>query len=119
MIHCIDFEGLDHFICSSEGGSLCNIESIRDFRGDEQAAALELLVEEFERDVREWRRLSISDLTPLVDEELKHHTTQMQKARMEIQEAAEAVSSDLKSLEARKEEIGDAINASNNALLDA
>ena len=45
--------------------------------------------------------------------------SQMQKAHLEAQEAAEAVSSDLKSLEARKIEIGDAIDASNNTLLDA
>jgi len=31
----------------------CNIKSIRDFRGDDKAAALELLVEKFERDVGE------------------------------------------------------------------
>ena len=42
----------------------------------------------------------------------------MQKAHLETQEAAEAVSLDLKSLEARKVEIGNAINASNSALLD-
>ena len=97
----------------------CNIESIRDFIGDDQAASLELLVENFERDVSEWRCLCSSDLTPLVDEELKHLITQMQKARLETQEVAEVVSLDLKSLEARKVEIGDAIDASNNALLDA
>jgi len=43
----------------------------------------------------------------------------MQKAYLEAQEAAKAVFSDLKSLEARKVEIGDAIDASNNAFLDA
>jgi len=43
----------------------------------------------------------------------------MQKAHLEAQEAAKAVSSDLKSLEARKIEIGDTINTSNIALLDA
>ena len=48
-----------------------NIKSIQDFRGDGQAISLELLVENFERDVGEWRHLSISDLTPLIDEELK------------------------------------------------
>ena len=52
-----------------------NIESIQDFRGDDQAAALELLVEIFERDVGEWRSLSSSDLNPSVDEELKRLTT--------------------------------------------
>ena len=39
----------------------------------------------------------------------------MQKAHLETQEAAEMVSLDLKSLEARKVEIGDAIDASDNA----
>jgi len=37
------------------------IESIRDFEGYNQAAALEILVDQFERDVEEWRRLSRSD----------------------------------------------------------
>jgi len=57
-----------------------NIESFRDFKGDDQATSLELLVENFERDVGEWRHLSSSDLTPLVDEELKHLMAQKQKA---------------------------------------
>ena len=43
----------------------------------------------------------------------------MQKAHLETQETPEAVSLDLKSLEARKAKIGDAIDASNSALLDA
>ena len=42
----------------------------------------------------------------------------MQKAHLETQEANEAVSSDLKSQEARKVEIGDAIDTSNSAILD-
>ena len=42
----------------------------------------------------------------------------MQKAHLETQEATEAVSLDLKSLEARKVEIGDVIDASKSALLD-
>jgi len=45
--------------------------------------------------------------------------TQMWKAHLEEQEAAKAVSLDLKSLETRKVEIRDAIDASNSALLDA
>ena len=48
-----------------------NIESIRDFGGDDQAAALELLVAKFEKDMGEWRYLSSSDLNPSVDEELE------------------------------------------------
>ena len=80
---------------------------------------MKLLVEKFERDVGEWHRLSSSDLTPSVKEELKRLTVQMQKAHLETQEVAEAVSLDLKSSEARKVEISDAIDASNIALLDA
>ena len=53
MAYCLDFEGLDHLIFSSKGGPLQNIESIRDFGGDDQAAALELLVEKFKKDVDE------------------------------------------------------------------
>ena len=79
----------------------CNIESIRDFRGDDQAAILELLVEKFERDVGDWCRLSSSDLNSSVDEELESLMAQIQKAHLEAQEAAKAVSSDLKSLKAR------------------
>jgi len=56
-----------------------NIESIRDFGGDDQAASSELLVEKFERDVGEWRHLSSLVLTPSVDEELKHLTLKCKK----------------------------------------
>ena len=43
----------------------------------------------------------------------------MREAHLTAQEVAKAISSDLKSLEIRKVEIGDAINASNSALLNA
>ena len=45
-----------------------SIESIRYFGGDNQAAALGLLVDQFERDVEEWRRISRSDLESSVNE---------------------------------------------------
>ena len=54
-----------------------NIESIRDFGGDNQGAALELLVDQLERDVDEWRRLSHSDLEFSVNEQLAHLVAQM------------------------------------------
>jgi len=57
-----------------------NIESIRDFGGDDQAAALELLVEKFDKDVGEWRHLSSSNLDSSVDEELEHLVSQMREA---------------------------------------
>jgi len=96
-----------------------NIESIQDFEGDDQAAALEFLVERLERDVDEWRHLSNSDLDSSINEQLERITAQMREAHLAAQEAAKAISSDLKSLETRKVEIGDAIDASNSALLDA
>ena len=43
----------------------------------------------------------------------------MHEAHLAAQEAAKAISSDLKSLEIRKVELGDAINASNSAFLNA
>ena len=80
---------------------------------------MELLVEKFEKDVGEWRHLSSLDSDSSVDEELEHLMAQMREAYLAAHEAAKAVSSDLKSLETRKIEIGDAIDASNSALLDA
>jgi len=97
----------------------CSIKSIQDFGGNNQAAALELLVDQFERDVEEWCRLSRSDLESLVDEQLAHLVAQMNEAHLAAQEAAKAISSDLKSLEKRQIELGDAIDAANSALLDA
>ena len=76
-------------------------------------------MEKFGKDIGEWRQLNNLGLNPSVDEELEHLMAQMQKAHLEAQEVAKAVSSDLKSLETRKIEIGDAIDASNSALLDA
>jgi len=76
-------------------------------------------VERLERDVDEWRRLSHSDLDSSVNEQLEHLAAQIREAHLAAQEAAKAISSDLKSLETRRVEIGDAIHSSNNALFDA
>ena len=57
-----------------------NVESIRDFEGDDQATALELLIDQLERDVEEWRRLSHSDLESSIDEQLAHLIAQMYEA---------------------------------------
>ena len=43
----------------------------------------------------------------------------MHEAHLAAQEAAKAISSDLKSLEMRRVELGDAIDAPNNTFLDA
>ena len=59
-----------------------NIESIRDFGGDDQAAELELLVERLERDVDEWRRLSNSDLDSTVNKQIERLTAQMREAHL-------------------------------------
>ena len=80
---------------------------------------MELLADQFERDVEEWRRLSRSNLESSVDEQLAHFVAQMHEAHLAAQEAAKAISSDLKALKTRQVELGDAIDASNSALLDA
>jgi len=67
----------------------------------------------------EWCYLSNSDLDSSVNKQLERLAAQMREAHLATQEAAKATSSDLKSLETRKVEIGDAIDASNSALLDA
>ena len=76
-------------------------------------------MEKFEKDVGKLRHLSSSNLDSSVDEELECLVAQMREAHFTAQEAAKAVSSSLKSLETRKLEIGDAVDASNGALLNA
>ena len=76
-------------------------------------------MDRLERDVNEWRRLSHSNLEFSVNEQLAHLAAQMHEAHLAAQEATKAISSDLKSLEIRKVELGDAIDTSNSALLDA
>jgi len=95
------------------------IDCIRDFEGYHQATALELLVDDLEKTVEEWRRLYRSDTASLVDERLAHLVAQRREAQLAAQEAAEAISSDLKSLETEHAEVGSAIDASTSALLDA
>ena len=75
-------------------------------------------MDRLERDVDEWRHLSHLDLESSVNEQLAHLVAQMNEAHLAAQEAAKAISSDLKSLETRKIELGDAIDASSSALLD-
>jgi len=58
-------------------------------------------------------------LESLVDEQFVRLVAQMHEARISAQEATKAISSDLKSLEIRQAEVGNAINASTSALLDA
>jgi len=66
-------------------------------------------MERLERDIDEWRHLSNSDLNSSVNEQLERLAAQMREAQLAAQEAAKAISSDLKSLETRKAEIGDAM----------
>ena len=76
-------------------------------------------MEKFEKDVGEWRHLISSDVASSVDEEFECLVVQMRETHFVAQEAAMAVSSGLKFLETRKVEIGDSIDASSSALLDA
>jgi len=84
-----------------------NIKTIRDFGGTDQAVSLELIVEDLEMDVGEWRCLNNSNLTPLVEEVVKRLSDHMQKTYIEAQQEFEAVSQGLKSLEAEKTKIAD------------
>jgi len=59
-------------------------------------------VDRLERNVDEWRHLSHSDLESSVNKQLAHLVVQMHEAHLVAQEAAKAISSDLKSLETRK-----------------
>ena len=76
-------------------------------------------MDKLERDVDEWSYFSHSDLETSVNEQLAHLTAQMHEAHLAAQEAAKAISSDLKSLEIRRVELGDAVDASNSTFLDA
>ena len=76
-------------------------------------------MDRLERDVDEWRHLSHLDLESSVNEQLAHLAAEIHEAHLTAQEAAKAISSDLKSLEMRRVELGDAIDASNSAFLDA
>ena len=76
-------------------------------------------MEDLEEDIGEWHRLNSLDLTPLVEEEVKHLSDHMHKTYVEAQQALEVESQELKSLEAEKIKIAYAIDAFNNALTDA
>ena len=66
-------------------------------------------MDEFEKDVEEWRRISSSNLESLADERFARLVAQKHEARLAAQEAAKAISSNLKSLETRQAEVGNAI----------
>ena len=53
------------------------IKNIKDLWGADQATSLELMVEDFEKDVNEWRRLNDSYLSPSIEEELKRLSEQI------------------------------------------
>ena len=60
-----------------------NIETIRDFRKTDQASSLELIGEDLEKDVEEWCHLNKSDLSLLVEEEVKRLSNHVQKTYVE------------------------------------
>ena len=67
-------------------------------------------MEDFKQDVGKWNRLNSSDLTPFVEEEVKHLSEHMQKTYVEAQQALKAESQELKSLKAEKIKIVNAID---------
>ena len=54
-----------------------NIETIRDFGRSDQDASLEMIVKNLEKDVGEWHCLNSSDLSLLVEEEIKRLSDHM------------------------------------------
>ena len=65
------------------------METIRDFGGTGQATSLELIVEDLEKDVGEWRHLNSLDLTPFVEEEVKRLSEHMQNTYAKTQKELE------------------------------
>ena len=63
--------------------------------------------------------MNSSNLTPFIEEELKRLSEHMQKTYADIQKKLEAELQELKSLEAKKVKVANAIDSSNNALADA
>jgi len=55
------------------------IESLKAVDEPERVESLEQSVKKFEKDIGEWRRLSQSDLTPLIEEELARLSAKMQR----------------------------------------
>ena len=68
------------------------IESVRDVGGVTEAASLEVMVNNIERDVDEWCHLNHLGLTLLIEEQLNHLTEQVQKTYSKMSQEAEAVS---------------------------
>ena len=95
-----------------------NIETIKDFGGTNEASSLEQIVADFEKDVGEWRHRNSSNLTPFVEEKLRHLSEHMQKTYAETQREVKTASQELKSLETKKVKIVDVIDSSNSALAD-
>ena len=63
------------------------IETVRDFGGTDQAAFLDLIMEDLEKDMGEWCRLNNSNLTPFIEEELKRLSEHIQKTYVEAQKS--------------------------------
>ena len=82
------------------------IDCIRDFEGYHQATALELLVDDFEKTVEEWRRLYRSDPASLAEGRLTHLVAQRREARLAAQEAAKAISLTWNPWEQGKQRLG-------------
>ena len=92
------------------------IKSIRDIRGITEAGSLEELITNLEKDIGEWSNLRQLDLTPLVEIKLERLAEQMQKNYLETSREVEALSQELKSLEAREAEVAEAMIVSSEVL---
>ena len=92
------------------------IEYIRDVGGDAKAEFLKEMVNNLERDIDEWNNLRQLDLTPLVEAKLERLAEQMKKNYLETSQEIEAVSQELNSLEAREDEVAEAMAVSSEAL---
>jgi len=68
------------------------IENIRNVGRAVHVESLERVVEDFKKDIGEWRHLSQYDLAPLIKEELDRLCAQMQQTYIEETSKVEAVS---------------------------
>jgi len=67
------------------------------------------MVNNLKRDVNEWNNLRQLDLTPLIEAELECLAKQMKRSYLETFQEIEAVSQELKSLEAQEAEVAEAM----------
>ena len=92
------------------------IESNQDVGGATEAESLEELINNLEKDISEWSNLRQLDLTPMLEAELERLSGQMKRNCLETSQEAEAISQELKTLDAREAEVAKAMVVSSEAL---